>query len=75
MGRQWLTDLANDGDSFRVLRVSRPAALTEREKSRSIHLMIGTHGADKAAAIPIPPPMQREARQFFERPCAICHAR
>lgn len=31
------------------------------------HLM-GSYGADKAAAIPIPPPMQSDARQFFDRP-------
>lgn len=68
MGRQWVTELVNDEDSIRVLRTSRPAALAEQEKSSSTKLMLDTHGADNAAAIPIPPPIQREARQFFERP-------
>jgi hypothetical protein len=44
-----------------------PRWLSGRKQIQLI-LMIDIHGADKAAAIPIPPPIQREARQFFERP-------
>lgn len=68
IGRQYLTGLENDGDSFRVLRASRPAMPAEQGKRSSGDSMIEAQGADSAAAIPIPPPIQREARQFFERP-------